>query len=59
MEAKAEEREFIVEKGKNKNNISKRTVYSGTLFIYITKKKKLQILIIYTNTPAFKNKSLI
>lgn len=39
MEAKAEEREFIVEKGKTKNNISKRTVYSGTLFIYITKKK--------------------
>lgn len=56
MEVKADEREFIVEKEKNKN-ISKRTVYSGTLFIYIT--KKLQILIIYTNTPAFKNKSLI
>lgn len=38
------EREFIVEKGKKKkkekkNNISKRTVYSGTSFIYIPKKR--------------------
>lgn len=61
-EAKAEESEFIVEKEKKTIRTTlarEQSILAHRSFIWQKKKKKLQILIIYTNTPAFKNKSLI
>lgn len=54
---KADHHKFIVEK---KQHWEEKSILAHCSFLYYKKeKKRLQILIIYTNTTTFKNKSLI